>query len=84
MTDTDESDAGAVRMELEPDAIHEGEEGLYVDCPECGSPAIVTDVVRGGRCTGYRDEAVEDREAEDVGDFCTAKLALELSWRDEP
>ena len=74
----------AAHMELEPDAIHEGDDGVYLDCPSCGSPAYLTDVVRDGRCTGYRGEDVDEEEAEDVGAFCTAKLSLELAWVDEP
>lgn len=71
------------RMELDPDAWHEGDEGVYVDCPECGSPAYLTDIIADGRCTGYRGEDVDAESAEDVGEFCTAKLSLELAWRDE-
>lgn len=74
----------AARMELTPDAFHEGDEGVYLDCPECGSPAFVTEIVETGRCTGYQGESVEEENAEDVGGFCTAKLALELRWTDEP
>ncbi|WP_435346543.1 hypothetical protein [Haloarchaeobius sp. HRN-SO-5] len=75
---------GAARMVLEPDAWHEGDDGRYLDCPECGSPAFVGDIVTTGRCTGYQGEDVEREDAEDVGAFCTAKLSLELVWTDEP
>ena len=75
---------GVARMELEPDAWHEGDEGLYVDCPECGSPAYVSDIVEVGRCTGYLGDDVDEESAEDVGGFCTAKLSFELTWTDEP
>lgn len=72
------------RMALERDTYHEGDEGLYVDCPSCGSPAYLAEIARSGRCTGYRGEDVPDEDAEDVGEFCTAKLSLELVWTEEP
>lgn len=81
-SDTDASD-GAARTQLEADAFHEGDDGVYVDCPSCGSPAFLDDVARTGRCTGYRDESVDEQDAEDVGAFCTATLSLELVWREE-
>lgn len=81
--DREMADDAAV-MELEPDAYHEDDEGLYLDCPQCGSPAFITDIVRDGRCTGYQGEDVEKQDAEDVGEFCTAKLSLDLRWQDEP
>ena len=84
MSDTDTGGNGSARMELEPDAWHQGDEGPYLDCPECGSPAYLTDVLRTGRCTGYKGENVGQEAAEDVGGFCTAKLSLELVWEEEP
>lgn len=81
---SDGNDQRPARMELEPDAWHDGEEGVYVDCPECGSPAYVADINREGRCTGYLRENVEEENAEDVGNFCTAKLSFELVWSQEP
>lgn len=82
--DDDATPPGAAQMELGPDAFHEGEAGIYVDCPSCGSPAYLTDVAEVGRCTGYLGEDVDEEEAEDVGGFCQAKLSLELNWWDEP
>ena len=85
MTDeTSNPQDGGARMELGPDEFHEGDEGVYLDCPECGSPAYVTDIVETGRCTGYRGDDVEEENAEDVGAFCTAKLSLELVYTEEP
>jgi len=71
------------RMALERDAFHEGEDGVYVDCPSCGSPAYLRTIARTGRCTGYREEDVEGENAEAVGEFCTATLSLELVWAEE-
>lgn len=84
MGDEPSTGEGAARMELTPDAFHEGDDGVYLDCPECGSPAYVMEIVETGRCTGYLGEDVDEENAEDVGGFCTAKLSLELVWTDEP
>lgn len=70
----------AARMMLEPDAFHE-EDGLSIDCPQCGAAASVIDIVEEGQCPGYADEG----ETEDAGGSpreggCGAKLALELVW----
>ncbi len=68
-------------MELEPDAYHEGEKGFYVDCPECGSPAYLADIIEDGRCQGYLGEVVDDGGASaDREPTCTAELSLELVW----
>ncbi|MDG5776600.1 hypothetical protein VB773_22495 [Haloarculaceae archaeon H-GB2-1] len=77
-------DHEAARMDLEADAWHEGDDGLYVDCPECGSPAYLEDIATNGRCTGYQGESTDEENAEDVGNFCTAKLSFDLTWHDEP
>ncbi len=66
-------------MELEPDAFHEGDEGFYVDCPECGSPAYLTDVIEKGRCRGYLGDP-ETTENVDQEPTCSAELTLELVW----
>ncbi|WP_198661984.1 hypothetical protein [Halorussus litoreus] len=70
----------AVRMELEPDAIHEARDGYYFDCPECGSPATIDNIIEEGRCNGYLNEQVEgiDFEVENVS--CTAVLRLEMAY----
>lgn len=76
----------AARMLLEPDTVHEGEEGPYLDCPQCGSQAPITQIIEEGRCNGYlepEDVEVEDN-AEDLQEGgCTAKLSLELVWEDQ-
>ncbi len=65
-------------MELEPDAWHEADDGYYLDCPECGSPAHLMDIVEFGRCRGYLED--EGREDTDREPTCTATLQLELAW----
>lgn len=79
--ETEESEAA--RMELEPDAFHEGEDEAYLDCPQCGSPATLSQIINEGRCSGYLDSEVAESEAEDQqlqDPVCTAELALELVW----
>ena len=70
----------AARMELEPDAIHESDSGYYFDCPECGSPATIDNIIEEGRCNGYLNEQVEgiDFEVENVS--CSARLRLEMAY----
>ena len=80
-----EDDAGedVARMELEPDAWHETEEGYYLDCPECGSPATVDNIIEQGRCNAYLGDQRDWMEM-DVSDLtCTAKLSLELAYKSE-
>lgn len=84
MSDSDD-ESGAARMMLEPDAVHEGEDELYLDCPSCGSPAPIELVVEEGHCLGYIDGDVAESERvgehEPVRDVdCTADLSLELVW----
>lgn len=82
---TNELSDGA-RMPLEPDAIHETDDGYAIDCPECGAAVSLIEVVETGRCPGYLDaDAAETAEAQDEptelkGSGCTAKLSLELVW----
>lgn len=84
MSDTHDESTGTdgARMTLEPDAVHEGEEEPYLDCPECGSQATFVQIIEEGRCDGYL--AGEDTETEDGEQLrdpaCTAKLSLELVW----
>ncbi|WP_132057496.1 hypothetical protein [Halorussus amylolyticus] len=70
----------AARMELGPDTLHESQGSHYLDCPECGSPATIENVVQHGRCNGYLDEQVEgvDFDVEKIS--CTARLRLELAY----
>jgi hypothetical protein len=74
----------AARMELEPDAIHESDSGYYFDCPECGSPATIDNIIEEGRCNGYLNEQVEgiDFEVENVS--CSARLQLEMAYTSDP
>ncbi|WP_210424991.1 hypothetical protein [Halorussus halobius] len=74
----------AVRMELEPDAIHESRDGYYFDCPECGSPATIDNIIEERRCNGYLNEQVEgiDFDVENVS--CSAVLRLELAYSAGP
>ena len=76
--------ANAARMELNPDALHESDSGYFLDCPECGSPATVENIVEHGRCNGYLDEQVEgvDFDVENVS--CSAVLQLELAYTSDP
>jgi len=76
----DETTGQAARMELEPDAFHDGEEGYYIDCPECGSPAYIDTVIQEGRCQGYLGDAAASENV-DHEPSCTAELTLELVWQ---
>lgn len=81
--DTDSADVDweeAAHMELDPDTLHESRSGYYLDCPECGSPATIENVVQHGRCNAYLGEQVEgvDFEVENIS--CTARLQLELAY----
>jgi len=70
-------------MMLEPDAIHEGDGGPSIDCPQCGATVSLVDIVEAGRCTGRLDDEDAEVEADDeklADDGCGAKLSLELVW----
>lgn len=82
MADNDDGQQGA-RMDLDPDTVHEGEDGDYLDCPACGSPAPFDLIIEEGHCTGAVDD--DTAEAETEGEqtrepACTADLSLELVW----
>ncbi len=80
MTDTE-----AARMDLEADAWHQDEEGnYYVDCPECGSAATLSNVIAHGRCNGYLDDRESDTELDEAAMSCTAKLSFELVYASNP
>lgn len=68
------------RMKLEPNAIHETDSGIYLDCPQCGSNVSVAQVVQEGRCTGALEDDMAETEDETRLQDCTAKLSLELVW----
>ncbi|MHC3437536.1 hypothetical protein ACYJ1Y_05380 [Natrialbaceae archaeon A-gly3] len=75
----------AARMELEPDAFHQDDKGYYVDCPECGSAATITNVIEHGRCNGYLDQEREETDVDEAETDleCTAQLSLELVYDSE-
>lgn len=80
--DSDEPSTEA-RMVVEPDALHEGEDELFLDCPQCGSTTTITRILNKGRCSGYLDSDAAESKTEDkqlLDPVCTAKLSLELVW----
>lgn len=82
-TADDALDDDAARMVLEPDAVHEGEEGPYLDCPQCGSQAPIDQIIEEGRCNGYLapDDVEVESDTENLQEGgCTAELSLELVW----
>ncbi|MFW6317481.1 MAG: hypothetical protein ACOC06_03325 [Halorubrum sp.] len=80
------NDSGeAARMELPPDAWHQNDEGnYYIDCPECGSAASLSNVVEHGRCNGYLDQQEAETKLDEEAMTCTAKLWFELGYTSEP
>ncbi|WP_436928009.1 hypothetical protein [Halosimplex amylolyticum] len=79
--DSDDAPAGA-RMMLEPDAVHEQEEGLAVDCPQCGATVGIQHIIEEGYCPGYVDDDEMNAESDETPreGGCGAKLSLELVW----
>ncbi len=80
---TEHGSSEEARMELEPDALHEGENGYFLDCPECGSPVSLIQVIEEGRCTGFLDADVTEVEGDGEQlqePACTAVLSLDLVW----
>lgn len=70
----------AARMVLEPDAFHE-EDGLSIDCPQCGATVSVMHVVKEGQCSGYVDADEKEGEGESPREGgCGATLSFELVW----
>ncbi|WP_224270503.1 hypothetical protein [Haloprofundus salinisoli] len=63
----------AGRMELNPDAFLEAEDGYAIECPECGSQTPFMRIAETGRCDGYRGDTVQ----------CSALLRVELAWKSE-
>ncbi|MFC4989492.1 hypothetical protein [Saliphagus infecundisoli] len=81
MSDTDDH----AMMELDADAWHQDDEGNhYIDCPECGSAATLSNVVNHGRCNAFMDQAESDTELDETEFSCTASLSLELRYTSEP
>ncbi|AHG00645.1 hypothetical protein HALLA_19480 [Halostagnicola larsenii XH-48] len=76
---------GVARMELEPDAWHQNDDGnYYIECPECGSAATLMNVVEHNRCNGYLDQLEAETELDEGAMDCTAKLTLELAYSSDP
>ena len=81
-TASDDAPTGA-HMTLEPDALHEHEAELAVDCPQCGATVSLQHIVEAGTCSGYlaNDEMNAESGPESPKDTgCGAKLSLELVW----
>lgn len=78
--DDSNRDEGA-RMKLGPEAIHETDDGIYLDCPQCGSNVSIVQVVTEGRCTGRLEGEMAETESDtELQEGCTAELSLELVW----
>lgn len=74
----------ATRMELGPDTLHEGDDGIAIDCPQCGATVPITFLVAAGRCPNALDpdEVEVESEVTTPADVeCSAELGLELVWR---
>lgn len=70
------------RMMLEPKAVHERDDGLYVDCPNCGVTVSLNRIINRGRCTGQlEEEMVEAHDEKPLQEGCDAELSLELLWK---
>lgn len=69
------------RMQLEPDAVHESDNRIFLDCPQCGSNVSIVQVVSEGQCTGQLDGKMAETEDDtELQEGCNAKLSLELVW----
>jgi hypothetical protein len=80
---SDQRPDGEARMELDPEAVHQQSDGYYLDCPECGSPVSLVQIIEVGRCTGSLDADETEVEGDDTelqDPQCTAALSLELVW----
>jgi acetyl-CoA carboxylase beta subunit len=49
-------DEPSAEMRLGPETVSKDEQGHWIECPGCGSPAYVADIVETGRCSGYTAE----------------------------
>jgi hypothetical protein len=65
------SDEASSGMRIGPETVGKDEQGHWVECPGCGSPAYVADIVATGRCSGYGAEA-----SAETGCDATIDLAL--------
>jgi len=73
----------ASRMELDADSFHEGEDGLTIDCPQCGATVPLSVLVSEGRCPNSLDPdevEVETDQTTPQEVECSARLGLELVW----
>lgn len=76
-------DSEAARMQLGPDAIHEMDEELAIDCPQCGATVSILQIVNEGYCPGRLDAEETEVESDDTDPQegeCGAQLSLELVW----
>lgn len=82
-TSSDQSqEESTTRMELGPDAFHEND-GLSIDCPQCGSTVPLQFLITEGRCPNALDpdEVEVETDVTSPQDVeCSAKLDLELVW----
>ncbi|RQG94693.1 hypothetical protein [Natrarchaeobius chitinivorans] len=74
----------AAYTELTPDSWHQNDEGYYIDCPECGSAATLSNVISHGRCNGYLDQREGETELDEQRMECTARLWFELGYVSDP
>ncbi|WP_338727483.1 hypothetical protein [Haladaptatus sp. DJG-WS-42] len=79
-----ENHADAPHIILKPDAFHEEDGGLYIDCPACGSSTPLMYLVENGHCSGYVDVEMSesDSDTDPVDGTCQASLSLELVWEE--
>lgn len=83
MSETDHDDP--VRMELGAESWHENDSGeYYIDCPECGSAATLSNLFTHGRCNAYLDQGESETEVDESAMDCTARLSLELVYDSDP
>ena len=79
-TEDSDPDEGA-RMKVEPNTVHETDDGIFLDCPQCGSNVSFVQLVNQGRCTGYLEEEITEAPADtEQQEGCDAELTLELVW----
>jgi hypothetical protein len=83
MPEDADTDRQGARMALDPDTVHESDDGPALDCPACGSTVSLTGIIEEGHCPGSVDADAVEVESEDEQlreRTCTADLSLELVW----